>query len=147
MLNHRRFLVERTSLRIRLPLGNERWYKEASVGIKHISAVTFAVRDMERAIEFYEKLGFSRFYGGKGSGFSSLRAGDAIVNLAATQGHQGAWWGRVIFRVSDVDAHYQALVASGLSPEEPRDASWGERFFHIRDPDGHEMSFAELLQG
>ena len=74
MLNHRRFLVERTSLWIRLPLGNARWYKEASVGIKHISAVTFAVRDMERAIEFYEKLGFSRLYGGKGSGFSSLRA-------------------------------------------------------------------------
>ncbi len=49
-------------------------------------------------------------------------------------------------RVSDVDAHYQALAASGLSPEEPRDASWGERFFHIRDPDGHELSFAELLQ-
>ena len=117
------------------------------MGIKHISAVTFAVRDMERAIEFYEKLGFSRFYGGKDSGFSSLRAGDAIVNLAATHGHQGAWWGRVIFRVSDVDVHYQALVASGLSPEEPRDASWGERFFHIRDPDGHELSFAELLQG
>jgi uncharacterized glyoxalase superfamily protein PhnB len=24
----------------------------------------------------------------------------------------------------------------------PRDAEWGERFFHVTDPDGHEVSFA-----
>ena len=24
----------------------------------------------------------------------------------------------------------------------PRDAEWGERFFHITDPDGHQLSFA-----
>jgi hypothetical protein len=23
----------------------------------------------------------------------------------------------------------------------PQDASWGERYFHISDPDGHELSF------
>jgi hypothetical protein len=27
----------------------------------------------------------------------------------------------------------------------PREAPWGERFFHLRDPDGHELSFARLL--
>ncbi len=31
--------------------------------------------------------------------FSSLRAGEAIVNLAASSGYEGGWWGRVIFRV------------------------------------------------
>ena len=25
------------------------------------------------------------------------------------------------------------------------DAPWGERYFHVRDPDGHELSFARLL--
>jgi len=29
--------------------------------------------------------------------------------------------------------------------ESPRDAAWGERFFHVTDPDGHELSFAEPL--
>jgi hypothetical protein len=24
----------------------------------------------------------------------------------------------------------------------PRDATWGERHFHVADPDGHELSFA-----
>jgi uncharacterized glyoxalase superfamily protein PhnB len=27
----------------------------------------------------------------------------------------------------------------------PRDAEWGERFFHLVDPDGHELSFARPL--
>ena len=114
--------------------------------LKNISAVTLAVRDMRRAIAFYQKLGFELFYGNGISGFSSLRAGDATVNLAATSGYEGAWWGRVIFRVEDVDAFCQALKAAGLNPEElPRDAPWGERFFHLIDPDGYELSFAALL--
>jgi uncharacterized glyoxalase superfamily protein PhnB len=29
----------------------------------------------------------------------------------------------------------------------PRDAQWGERFFHVTDPDGHEISFAWPLEG
>ena len=34
-------------------------------------------------------------------------------------------------------------VAAGLEPDTaPWDASWGERFFHMTDPDGHELSFA-----
>ena len=28
---------------------------------------------------------------------------------------------------------------------EPADAPWGERYFHVRDPDGHELSFARPL--
>jgi uncharacterized glyoxalase superfamily protein PhnB len=27
----------------------------------------------------------------------------------------------------------------------PSDAPWGERYFHVRDPAGHELSFARLL--
>ena len=27
----------------------------------------------------------------------------------------------------------------------PADASWGERYFHIRDPDDHELSIARPL--
>lgn len=31
--------------------------------IEHISAVTFAVRDMARCVEFYQKLRFELLYG------------------------------------------------------------------------------------
>jgi uncharacterized glyoxalase superfamily protein PhnB len=55
-----------------------------------------------------------------------------------------SWWG--IFYVSDVDAFYANAVAEGYTPDTaPRDAEWGERFFHITDPDGHELSFARVL--
>ena len=59
-----------------------------------------------------------------------------------------SWWGRVIFHVSDVDAFYARAVAAGLEPDTaPADAPWGERFFHLTDPDGHELSFARPLSG
>jgi uncharacterized glyoxalase superfamily protein PhnB len=49
----------------------------------------------------------------------------------------------VIFYDDDVDALYEGAIAAGLRPEAPpRDAEWGERYFHITDPDGHELSFA-----
>ena len=46
--------------------------------IQHISAVTFAVRDMARSIEFYRKLGFELLYGGDRAAFSSLKAGGSL---------------------------------------------------------------------
>jgi uncharacterized glyoxalase superfamily protein PhnB len=44
-----------------------------------------------------------------------------------------------------VDAHYRALRSQGLLIAAPTDGTWGERFFHVTDPDGHELSFAELI--
>jgi uncharacterized glyoxalase superfamily protein PhnB len=52
----------------------------------------------------------------------------------------------VIFWVDDVDAmHGRALDAGHQPTTQPADAPWGERYFHLRDPDGHELSFARLL--
>ena len=112
-----------------------------------LSAVTLAVADMAAATTFYEALGFEKIYGGPQAGFTSYRAGSSYLNLQLNQiSQQPAAWGRAIFYVDDVDAVYQQAVASGLSPEfEPRDAPWRERYFHIRDPDGHEISFAKPI--
>ena len=113
--------------------------------IHHISAVTCAVRDMARSVEFYQKLGFQLIFGDCWAPFSTLKAGEAFVNLTAIPGYEHRWWGRVIFRVDDADAQHQALQAQGLMPESPKNGPWGERFFHLSDPDGHELSFAALL--
>jgi catechol 2,3-dioxygenase-like lactoylglutathione lyase family enzyme len=112
--------------------------------IEAISAVTLATHDMARAVSFYEALGFALRYGGPAASFSSFSAGNACLNLT-TEGSEGdwSWWGRVIFYVPDVDALYRQAVDAGLHPHAaPRDATWGERFFHVTDPDGHELSFA-----
>ncbi len=60
--------------------------------IQHITAVTFAICDMARSIEFYEKLGFELFYGGGDAGFSSLKAGKAFSNLVANSQYEHRWW-------------------------------------------------------
>lgn len=115
--------------------------------IESISAVTLLTTDMARSTAFYEALGFSRLYGGPDAAFTSYGVGGGYLNLEATQGTAPSTiWGRAIFWVDDVDATYERARAAGLPPEtEPADASWGERYFHIRDPDGHELSFARPL--
>lgn len=112
--------------------------------IKGISAVTLATHDMRRAVGFYRLLDFSLLYGGEDAAFTSFRAGDNFLNLVLQPAErQWSWWGRLIFYHADVDGLHARLVASGCRPEAaPRDAAWGERFFHITDPDGHELSFA-----
>jgi catechol 2,3-dioxygenase-like lactoylglutathione lyase family enzyme len=112
--------------------------------IESLSAVALATHDMRRAVQFYRVLGFQTVYGGEDAEFTSLRAGPNFLNLAAQPGdRQWTWWGRVIFYESNVDGLYRRLVAAGYRPDTaPRDAEWGERFFHLTDPDGHELSFA-----
>lgn len=115
--------------------------------IESLSAITLATRDMARAVRFYEMLGFERLHGGPTADFTSFRVGGSNLNLIAQCGHGAvAWWGRVIFHVADVDACYRRALACGLRPQfAPRDAPWGERYFHLSDPDGHELSFARPL--
>ena len=113
--------------------------------VVNISAVTFAVSDMARSVRFYRSLGLEMLYGGEEASFTSFQAGESFVNLIGTKGYEGRWWGRTILRVDDVDAQHRVLVDAGLSPDEPQNAPWGERYFHISDPDGHELSFAERL--
>jgi len=113
--------------------------------IHHISAVTFAVRAMPEAIAFYTQLGFMLVYGSPAARFSTLQAGNALVNLIVTPDYTPAWWGRTIFRVDDVDALYRTALAQGLTPAPPQNGAWGERYFHLTDPNGHELSFAQVL--
>ena len=116
--------------------------------IECISAITLVTHDMVRAVRFYRTLGFAVRYGGEEASFTSLHAGSSYLNLIAQPAErQWSWWGRVIFHVSDVDAFYSRALAMGLQPDTtPADAPWGERFFHLTDPDGHELSFARPLR-
>jgi catechol 2,3-dioxygenase-like lactoylglutathione lyase family enzyme len=115
--------------------------------LERISAITLRVENMAQAITFYRDiLGLDVLYGGKDSFFSSLRTGmvtDAILNLE--EGQPRPEWGRLIFYVRDVDEFWAYLKSKGFSPPQPKDASWGERYFHMHDPDGHELSFAKPL--
>ena len=58
---------------------------------------------------------------------------------------------RIIFHTDDVDKLYHQLkydkyIGKSITFEnQPTDAPWGERFFHIRDPDCYRLSFAQPI--
>jgi predicted enzyme related to lactoylglutathione lyase len=102
---------------------------------------------MARAVAFYDALGFAMLYGGASADFTSYAAGESYLNLIAVPAEtELGRWGRAIFHIGDVDAMHARAVAAGFAPEAPpEDAPWGERYFHLVDPDGHELSFARPL--
>lgn len=118
------------------------------MNIEKISAVTLKVASMTNSVRFYrDVLGMQIIYGGEEDCFSSLRTNEGkgpILNLE--QGHSVTEWGRLIFYVADVDAIWTYLREKGFRPDSPQDAPWGERYFHMPDPDGHELSFARPLR-
>jgi catechol 2,3-dioxygenase-like lactoylglutathione lyase family enzyme len=128
-------------------LGQRRRCREVQVNVERISAVTLRVANMGASVRFYrDVLGLEIIYGGEEAFFSSLRTKDGrnpILNLE--QGKPATEWGRLIFYVVDVDASWTYLKGRGFEPERPREASWGERYFHMPDPDGHELSFARPI--
>lgn len=121
---------------------------DAAVEICSLSAITVATHDMARSVRFYQALGFKLHYGGEDAAFTSFHVGSSYLNVTIVPPEKHLmWWGRVIFHVTDVDAVYRRAMELGLMPSfAPRDATWGERFFHILDPDGHELSFAKPLE-
>jgi catechol 2,3-dioxygenase-like lactoylglutathione lyase family enzyme len=98
-------------------------------------------------VRFYrDLLGLEIIYGIEDAYFCSLCTKDGqdpILNLE--RGHLVTPWGRLIFHVPDVDRFWAYVKEKGLRPEEPRNASWDERYFHLSDPDGHELSFAHPI--
>ena len=118
------------------------------MAIETLSAITLFTHDMERALAFYQALGFRKVWAQRDNAFVVINAGAAWVNLQLVPPEQTwGWWGRFIFHVDDVDAHYDRAVAAGYHPEAaPSDAPWGERYFQVLDPDGHEVSIAKRLR-
>jgi catechol 2,3-dioxygenase-like lactoylglutathione lyase family enzyme len=117
--------------------------------VESLSAVTLATHDMAASVAFYGVVGLEIAYGGPEAAFTSLRVGaTSFLNLQLDP----AWtrpdrvWGRFIVWVDDVDAAHARLLAAGIEPEmPPSDAPWGERYFHVLDPAGHELSVARPL--
>lgn len=119
-----------------------------SAWVSSINAVTLVTTDMARSCAFYADLGFEPNYGGPDHSFTSWCAGSSFVNVQLDRDWQppDRVWGRVILFVDDVDAVHRRACAAGRTPStEPADAPWGERYFHISDPDGHELSFARPI--
>ena len=119
--------------------------------VTKISAVTLLVSDMSKSVEFYSKIpNFKMVFGGHDKEFTSFLIEDktkSYLNLKLNE-TRSTDFGRIIFYVDNVDELLaymqddQTISGLGKLESKPLDASWGERFFHVLDPDGYKLSFA-----
>ena len=116
----------------------------------HLSLVTLAVRDVERATAFYERLGWTRLGGAEGQiSFFSMgappvlglyRAEALAADVGRPAGAPGATSTLAINLGSPaaVDRAYAAMVEAGATVVvEPASTPWGGYSGYVADPDGH----------
>lgn len=122
--------------------------------VYRISAVTLKVRDMGKSCDFYSRIpGFRLVYGGATDTFTTfeVEGSKVYLNLELANDATKQDFGRIIFHTEDVDGLYRymkndkAISGAVTFETEPADAPWGERFFHVREPDGYQLSFARPL--
>jgi catechol 2,3-dioxygenase-like lactoylglutathione lyase family enzyme len=133
------------------------------MNVYRLSAITLNIKDMGKSCNFYSRIpGFKLVYGGAADPFTTFEIGDSnmYLNLEltndATFKHAGIGvkprdFGRIILHTEDVDSLYRYMKNDGAISQavsfetEPADAPWGERFFHIREPNGYQLSFASPI--
>ena len=135
--------------------------------IYKISAVTLIIENMERSCRFYSQIpGLKLVYGGSSDDtFTTFELEEEHISkmclnleLSIINNNNNHWhqrkrknFGRIIFYTEDVDGLYSYFrsnknISNLISFEnEPANAAWGERYFHIREPDGYQLSFAKPI--
>jgi catechol 2,3-dioxygenase-like lactoylglutathione lyase family enzyme len=121
-----------------------------------VNVLTLAVDDLQRALEFYRRLGFespgiigTEFPGGAAAMFE-LNGGltlslysrtdlahDANISVGPPQAGEFSI-GHLVRSREDVDALLaEAQAAGAVLTEEPHERPWGIYSGYFRDPDGH----------
>ena len=120
--------------------------------------VVLIVDDLDRALRFYtEVLGLK--LGHRSGDYAQLDTGATRLALytrsamATTLGmsleapRPAAPGFEIGFKVADVDAAVNELIARGVSSVvPPTDRFWGQRTAYVRDPDGHLIELAQELR-
>lgn len=107
----------------------------------NLNQITVPVADVEKSIDFYEKLGlklivkalpdYARFECPDGGSTFSLHRSDFKQSV------EGIW---VYFEVEDLDNYVNSLAAKGIIFEEmPNDKPWLWRESRLKDPDGNQL--------
>ena len=106
-----------------------------------LNQVTIASCNVQRAIDFYSKLGlqlivrdlptYARF---------ACPDGDSTFSVELDPANAGRSGTVVFFECDDLDARYSALKAAGVEfAAEPQDQPWLWREAKLGDPDGNQL--------
>jgi predicted enzyme related to lactoylglutathione lyase len=106
-------------------------------------APIFAVRDLDVAMEHYQRLGFAvRAYAGGGYGFASWHGIEIHLGVVADAGRRV---GAAYLFVDDADRVAAQWRATGVEVHAPQDTEWGQHEGAIVDPDGNVIRFGSPI--
>jgi len=103
--------------------------------IEKIENITFPVKDLKKAISFYEKvLGLKKR--DEWSNYATFNIGDMMLGLDPDSKGEID----IFVHVANVDQEYKTLKEKGvLFVTEPKDQYWGGRTATFKDPDGNKF--------
>jgi catechol 2,3-dioxygenase-like lactoylglutathione lyase family enzyme len=125
--------------------------------IQGIDNIGICVKDLERSVLFYQKLGFTKaFENDRGvtmvAGttklfiFQSRQLHPPEVNRQFTLFDNPPGIDHISFAVDEVDRIYADLQTNGVVfNSQPQDQDWGARVASLRDPDGNNLYLLKWL--
>jgi len=110
--------------------------------LKRIAPI-FAVRDLEAALSYYERLGFAtRPYHGGGYGFATRDGIEIHLGVVPPQDQRV---NSAYLFVDDADALAEEWLSAGVPVHPPRDTEWGQHEGAVVDPDGNVIRFGSPM--
>lgn len=106
-----------------------------------VSQIILPVTDMDKAVGFYEALGFPVLMR-DGDRYALLQAGPVKIALAGWMQRLPDQGVAIAFKVDSVDDAARQLSGAGAEPPEV-EAGPHERTVGVDDPDGHALIFYE----
>ena len=117
--------------------------------IKRIWDITLTVRDLKRAVDFYERvLGLQKKYEFKD--YAGFDCGGVEIGLKTWGGIEKPRRGEpcIDFLVEDIEDAYKRLQEKGVKViEEPKETPWGSRILVFEDQDGNTLQLTEIDWG
>lgn len=109
----------------------------------HRIAPIFSTHDLDAALEFYRRLGFSvRSYQGGGYGFAARDEIELHLGVPSRQHHPGSAY----LYVDDADGLAAEWRAAGANVHTPEDTEWGQHEGALEDPDGNVIRFGSPIK-
>jgi uncharacterized glyoxalase superfamily protein PhnB len=120
--------------------------------LNKIYSILFYANDLEKSLEFYQKLGFQAEItsGTLRVEFENIKLAFVDENKTEIKNESGMNpKGLGVFtyiEIEDVDKYYKSIVEKGIkTSSEPKDWPWGKREFAVKDPDGYKLIFFSKL--
>lgn len=120
-----------------------------TIYIRRLWDITLTVRDLKRAVDFYERvLGLQKKY--EFGDYAGLDCGGVEIGLKTWGSMEEPRKGEpyVNFLVDDIEEAYRILRENGVRIlDGPKDTPWGGRIVVFLDPDGNTLQLTQINWG